>query len=40
MTWSFASPDGRATFAFTTTSGGETRLPWRRIGSHGIHKNP
>ncbi|MBF5082334.1 hypothetical protein [Quadrisphaera sp. INWT6] len=40
MTWSFASPDGRATFAFTTTADGETRLLWRRVGYHGIYKNP
>jgi hypothetical protein len=30
MTWSFASPDGRATFELVTT-GEELRCRWRRI---------
>lgn len=39
MTWSFASPDGRATFEFITHNG-ETSLLWRRIGSHAIYQKP
>lgn len=39
MTWSFASPDGRATFEFKR-EGGELRLLWRRIGYHGIFREP
>jgi hypothetical protein len=39
MTWSFSSPDGRATFEFVHRDG-EIRVLWRRIGHHGIYKNP
>jgi hypothetical protein len=39
MTWSFASPDGRATFEFVTVDG-ETRVRWRRIGRHRIFSDP
>jgi hypothetical protein len=39
MTWSFASPDGRATFEFIRVDG-EPRVRWRRIGDHGIYKAP
>ncbi len=39
MTWSFASPDGRATFEFGTVEG-ERRLRWRRIGDHAVHRRP
>ena len=39
MTWSFASPDGRATFEFITAAG-ELRLRWRRVGDHDVFKNP
>jgi hypothetical protein len=39
MTWSFASPDGRATFEFVSREG-ETRVLWRRIGDHGIYTSP
>ena len=39
MTWSFAGPDGRATFEFFTADG-EVGLRWRRIGDHGIFKDP
>lgn len=39
MTWSFASPDGRATFEFINTSDG-VRVRWRRIGDHGIYLEP
>ncbi|MFD4422572.1 hypothetical protein ACFWN7_13870 [Agromyces sp. NPDC058484] len=31
MTWSFASPDGRATFELVTVAG-ELRVRWRRVG--------
>ena len=33
MTWSFASPDGRATFE-PVTVGEELHCRWRRIGDH------
>jgi hypothetical protein len=39
MTWSFASPDGRATFELVTVDG-ELRCRWRRLGDHGVVKNP
>jgi hypothetical protein len=39
MTWSFASPDGRATFEFVTVEG-ELRLRWRRVGDHNVSKDP
>jgi hypothetical protein len=39
MTWSFASPDGRATFEFVTVAG-ELRCRWRRVGDHDVFKNP
>ena len=39
MTWSFASPDGRATFELVTVDG-ELRCRWRRIGDHDVFKNP
>lgn len=39
MTWSFASPDGRATFELITV-GKELRVRWRRVGDHGVFKNP
>jgi hypothetical protein len=39
MTWSFASPDGRATFEFVNTSEG-VRLRWRRIGNHDVFREP
>lgn len=39
MTWSFASPDGRATFEFVTIEG-ELRCRWRRLGDHDVFKNP
>jgi hypothetical protein len=39
MTWSFASPDGRATFEFVSDKDGLI-LRWRRIGDHGIYKTP
>ena len=39
MTWSFASPDGRATFEFVTVDG-ELRVRWRRVGDHDVFKSP
>lgn len=39
MTWSFSSPDGRATFEFVTADG-ELRLRWRRVGDHDVFKRP
>lgn len=39
MTWSFASPDGRATFEFITV-GHEVAVHWRRVGDHDVFKNP
>lgn len=39
MTWSFASPDGRATFELVTVDG-ELRCRWRRVGDHDVFKNP
>lgn len=39
MTWSFASPDGRATFELVTVDD-ELRCRWRRIGDHDVFKSP
>lgn len=39
MTWSFAGPDGRATFEFVTVEG-ELRVRWRRVGGHDIFREP
>jgi hypothetical protein len=39
ITWSFASPDGRATFEFVNREG-EVRVLWRRIGDHGVYRRP
>ena len=39
MTWSFASPDGRATFELVTVDG-EVRCRWRRVGDHDVFKSP
>lgn len=39
MTWSFAGPDGRATFEFGTDAQGRYLL-WRRIGGHAIFRKP
>lgn len=39
MTWSVASPDGRATFEFLTIDG-DFRCRWRRIGDHGVFDRP
>jgi hypothetical protein len=39
MTWSFASPYGRATFEMVRVDG-ETRCRWRRVGDHDVFKDP
>lgn len=39
MTWSFAGPDGRATFEWVMM-GGEPAIRWRRIGGHEILGRP
>ena len=39
MTWSFAGPDGRATFEWIQVDG-RRALRWRRIGDHAILKSP
>jgi hypothetical protein len=39
MTWSFASPDGRATFELIAVDG-ELRCRWRRVGDHQTFKSP
>lgn len=39
MTWSFASPDGRATFQLVRI-GDDWVCRWRRIGDHGVYEKP
>ena len=39
MTWSFASPDGRATFQLIREDGGWF-CRWRRVGDHGVYDAP
>jgi hypothetical protein len=39
MTWSFAGPDGRATFEWIDLAG-EPAVRWRRIGGHEIFTSP
>jgi hypothetical protein len=39
MTWSFAGPDGRATFEIVDVDG-EPAIRWRRIGGHEIFAEP
>jgi len=39
MTWSFAGPDGRATFEWIELKG-ELAVRWRRIGGHDIFGRP
>jgi hypothetical protein len=39
MTWSFAGPDGRATFEWIEIDG-ERAIRWRRIGGHEIFGRP
>lgn len=39
MTWSFAGPDGRATFEWIGVDG-EPAIRWRRVGAHAIFSEP
>ena len=39
LSWSFAGPDGRATFEFVDVHG-EPAIRWRRIGGHEVFKAP
>jgi hypothetical protein len=39
MTWSFAGPDGRATFEWVEIDG-EPAVRWRRIGGHAVFGEP
>ena len=39
MTWSFAAPDGRATFEFVEIDG-KIAIRWRRIGGHEVFSRP
>ncbi len=39
MTWSFAGPDGRATFEWIELDG-EPAIRWRRIGGHEVFSEP
>lgn len=39
MTWSFAGPDGRATFEWVQIDT-EPAIRWRRVGSHAIFSEP
>ncbi len=39
MTWSFAGPDGRATFEWVEIDG-EPAIRWRRVGGHAIFSQP
>lgn len=38
-TWSYAGPDGRATFDWVTI-GAEPAIRWRRVGGHRIFHEP
>jgi len=40
LTWSFAGPDGRATFHLEAGPDGAPVLVWRRIGTHAIYDQP
>ena len=39
MTWSFASPDGWATFELVTVDD-DLRCRWRRVGDHDVFTDP
>jgi hypothetical protein len=39
MTWSFAGPDGRATFEWIEIDG-QPAIRWRRVGGHAIFGAP
>lgn len=38
MTWSFAGPDGRATFEIVSDDDGQPVVRWRRVGDHKIYR--
>lgn len=40
MTWSFAGPDGRATWEWRTLASGDACVRWRRVGGHAIFEQP
>lgn len=40
LTWSFSSPDGRATFHLDRDEDGVPVLVWRRVGDHSIYDRP
>lgn len=43
MAWSFAGPDGRATWEWTTVATDDGKHPavlWRRVGGHAIFRDP
>ncbi|MCL4531895.1 MAG: hypothetical protein M1582_01670 [Actinobacteria bacterium] len=40
MTWSFAGPDGRATFEIVSDEDGRPVIRWRRVGDHKIYRKP
>ncbi|MFC6011786.1 hypothetical protein [Nocardia lasii] len=40
LTWNFAAPDGRATFHLDKIGDGDPVLIWRRVGNHGIYRQP
>lgn len=39
MTWSFAGPDGRATFEWIELEG-QPAIRWRRVGTHAVFRDP
>ncbi len=39
MTWSFAGPDGRATFEWVEIDD-EPAIRWRRVGGHAVFSEP
>lgn len=39
MTWSFAGPDGRATWEWIELEG-EPAIRWRRVGGHAVFREP
>ena len=39
MSWSFAGPDGRATFEWVQVDG-QLAVRWRRIGDHAVLRSP
>jgi hypothetical protein len=39
MTCGWSDPDGRATWEWVTIDG-EAAIRWRRVGTHGLLRNP